>query len=264
REFYTAVLRNQAGWKAKHFKGMTLEEIKENFDPESTKKLKTSEEVPEEVKSPNEVPEEKTHTQNLMHAPVEWKLYDSCGFHHVTARDKEIFMLVEKDCPLRKGLAIVMISYKLQVENYSRMANDLILKIFKITSTPRQQVIEFPLAEEVPTASKESSHCQKKRDATAKRIALVDLKQKTGSKFTDKDTTAISTSYRIEAGFIRGVIDNSNFTLEDVTTAVMKINRLQRSRIGNAIDACIGRMVADLTMEKAGIITVKFLPFSRG
>nr|GEV69428.1 putative reverse transcriptase domain-containing protein [Tanacetum cinerariifolium] len=33
REFYTSVLRNQARWKAKHFKGMTLEEIKEKFDP---------------------------------------------------------------------------------------------------------------------------------------------------------------------------------------------------------------------------------------
>nr|GEV35003.1 hypothetical protein [Tanacetum cinerariifolium] len=74
REFYTSVLRNKAGWKAKHFKGMTLEEIEEKFDPlwkqiqdftpisskeeterfkrkglrleqESVKKLKTSEEV---------------------------------------------------------------------------------------------------------------------------------------------------------------------------------------------------------------------------
>nr|GEW99527.1 hypothetical protein [Tanacetum cinerariifolium] len=34
-------------------------------------------------------------------------------------------------------------------------------------------VIEFPLAEEVPTASEESSHYLKKRDATAKRIALL-------------------------------------------------------------------------------------------
>nr|GEX41100.1 hypothetical protein [Tanacetum cinerariifolium] len=46
-----------------------------------------------------------THTQNLMHAPVEWKLYDTCGVHHVTAKDKEIFMLVEKDYPLRKEFA---------------------------------------------------------------------------------------------------------------------------------------------------------------
>nr|GEU51124.1 hypothetical protein [Tanacetum cinerariifolium] len=33
REFYTSILRNQAGWKAKHFKDMTLKEIKEKFDP---------------------------------------------------------------------------------------------------------------------------------------------------------------------------------------------------------------------------------------
>nr|GFB93129.1 hypothetical protein [Tanacetum cinerariifolium] len=50
---------------------------------------------------------------NLMHAPVEWKLYDMCGVHQVTPKDKEIFLLVEKDYPLRKGLALVMICYKL-------------------------------------------------------------------------------------------------------------------------------------------------------
>nr|GFA64901.1 hypothetical protein [Tanacetum cinerariifolium] len=141
REFYTSVLRNQARWKEKDFKGMTVEEIKENFDlvwkqihdfipiglkeeaerfkrkrirfeQESVKKLKTS----EEVKATEEVPED----MNMMHASVEWKLYDSCGVHHVTSKDNEIFMLIEKDYPLRKGLAIVMISYKLQVENYSQ------------------------------------------------------------------------------------------------------------------------------------------------
>nr|GEX33828.1 hypothetical protein [Tanacetum cinerariifolium] len=54
-----------------------------------------------------------THTQALMHDLLEWRLYDSCGVHHVLTRDQEIFMLVEKDYPLRKGLAIVMISNKL-------------------------------------------------------------------------------------------------------------------------------------------------------
>nr|GEW58249.1 hypothetical protein [Tanacetum cinerariifolium]GEX31491.1 hypothetical protein [Tanacetum cinerariifolium] len=67
------------------------------------------------------------------------KLYDLSGGHHLTAKDREIFMLVEKDYPLRKGLALVMISYKLQVENYSQMAEDLIRKIFNIANTPRQQ-----------------------------------------------------------------------------------------------------------------------------
>nr|GFA39285.1 hypothetical protein [Tanacetum cinerariifolium] len=80
-----------------------------------------------------------THTQNLMHAPVEWKLYDTCRVHHVISKDQEMYMLVEKDYPLRKGLAIGMISYKLQVENYSQMANALIMKIYKIASSPRQQ-----------------------------------------------------------------------------------------------------------------------------
>nr|GEU69565.1 hypothetical protein [Tanacetum cinerariifolium] len=119
-----------------------------------------------------------TYTQNLMHAPVEWKLYDTCEVHHVTAKDKELFMLVEKDYPLRKGLAIGIISYKLQVENYSKMANDLILKIYKIASSLRQQGI--PTASyRVPTASEESSHCQKKREATAVKIALLLKSRKT-------------------------------------------------------------------------------------
>nr|GEV28993.1 hypothetical protein [Tanacetum cinerariifolium] len=234
KEFYMSVLKSHSGWKAKHFKGMTLEEIKEKFDlvwkqiqdfipigskeeserfkrkglrleQDSAKKLKTSEEVHEEklkemmqlipveevyvealqVKHPildwehldredlNQLwalvketlnirpassDKEKelwvelkrlyesdvedllwTHTQNMMHASVEWKLYDTCGVDHVISKDQEMFMLVEKDYPLRKGLSIVMISYKLQAENYSHMANNLILKIHKITNSPRQQ-----------------------------------------------------------------------------------------------------------------------------
>nr|GEZ79485.1 hypothetical protein [Tanacetum cinerariifolium] len=270
KELFMSVLKNHVGWKARHFNGMTLEEIKEKFDPvwkqwqdfipigskeeaerfkrkglrleqENVKKIKTS----EEIKETKEVTKEKvkemmqlvsieeiyvealqvkhpiidwkvhtegqrsywkiirlggslasyhffvdmlkhldredlkqlwelvketlsirpaisdkemeiwvelkrlyepdvedqlwTHTQNLMHALVKWKLCDTCGVYHVTSKDKQIFMLVEKDYPLRKGLATVMISYKLQVENHSQMANDLILKIYKIASSLRQQ-----------------------------------------------------------------------------------------------------------------------------
>nr|GEY60352.1 putative ribonuclease H-like domain-containing protein [Tanacetum cinerariifolium] len=192
--------------KAERFKRKGM-----SFEQESAKKQKTSEEVPKEVKSPDEVPKEKVKEMmqlvpieevyvealQVKHPIIDWKrlvketlsnrpptsdkemelwvakLYDSCGVHHVTTKDKEIFMLVENDYPLRKGFTLVMISYKLQVENYSRMANDLILKIYKIASTPRQQGIEFPMAEEVPTASEEGCHCQKKREATARKIALL-------------------------------------------------------------------------------------------
>nr|GEX45463.1 hypothetical protein [Tanacetum cinerariifolium] len=36
-----------------------------------------------------------THTQALMHDPLEWRLYDTCGVHHVFTKDQEIFMLVD-------------------------------------------------------------------------------------------------------------------------------------------------------------------------
>nr|GFA47405.1 hypothetical protein [Tanacetum cinerariifolium] len=168
--------------------GDALEEIKEKFDPvwkqmqdfipmvskeegerfkrkglrfeqDSAKKVKTSEEVPEEklkemmqlipveelwalvketlnIRPATNNKEEElwvelkrlykpdvedllwTHTQNMMHAPVEWKLYDTCGVHHAISKDQEMFMLVKKDYPMRKDLAIVMISYKFQDDPY--------------------------------------------------------------------------------------------------------------------------------------------------
>nr|GEX10523.1 hypothetical protein [Tanacetum cinerariifolium] len=96
-----------------------------NLEQESAKKQKTSEEVLEKAMSLEEVTEEKspvketlsnrpptsekemelwvelnmmyepdkedqlwTYTQNFMCASVDWKLYDSCGVHHVTSKDK--------------------------------------------------------------------------------------------------------------------------------------------------------------------------------
>nr|GEX74359.1 hypothetical protein [Tanacetum cinerariifolium] len=251
KEFYMSVLRSNAGWKTKHFRGMTLEEIKEKIipvwkqledfvlmsskeegervkrkglklDQGSAKRIKTSEDVSEEdlkgmmqlvpleevyvealqVKHPiidweihsegqreywkiirlgghtafdredlhqlwilvketlsiKQATKDKekelrvelkrlfepdvedqlwTHNQSFMHDPLEWRLYDTCGVHHVFTKDQEIFMLVEKDYPLRKGLATMMICNKLQVEQYSQMANDLILKIHNIANSPR-------------------------------------------------------------------------------------------------------------------------------
>nr|GFC50013.1 hypothetical protein [Tanacetum cinerariifolium] len=55
-----------------------------------------------------------THNQAFMHDPLDWKLYETCGVHHVFTKDQEIFMLVERDYPLRRGLATMMICNKLQ------------------------------------------------------------------------------------------------------------------------------------------------------
>nr|GEV33193.1 hypothetical protein [Tanacetum cinerariifolium] len=46
---------------------------------------------------------------------------------------------LKKDYPLRRGLALVMISYRLQVENHSQMVEDLIKKIYNIANTPMKQ-----------------------------------------------------------------------------------------------------------------------------
>nr|GEW12090.1 hypothetical protein [Tanacetum cinerariifolium] len=115
-----------------------VKESLNNRQPTSDKEMELWVEL-QRLYEPDDEDQLWTHTQNLMHAPVEWKLYDMCGVHQVTSKDKEIFMLVEKDYPLRKGMVIVMICYKLQVENYSQMANDLSLKIYKFANCPSQQ-----------------------------------------------------------------------------------------------------------------------------
>nr|GEZ51252.1 hypothetical protein [Tanacetum cinerariifolium]GFA39483.1 hypothetical protein [Tanacetum cinerariifolium] len=64
------------------------------------------------------------------------------------------------------------------LQEYQQFASELHLerRIKLISDLVRAfplPVIKFPLAEDVPTASEESSHYQKKRDATAIRIALL-------------------------------------------------------------------------------------------
>ncbi|GJZ32708.1 hypothetical protein Tco_0578144 [Tanacetum coccineum] len=52
--------------------------------------------------------------QRYMHDPLTWRLYDTCGVHHVsTDREHDIFMLVEKDYPLSKGVLMLMLVNKL-------------------------------------------------------------------------------------------------------------------------------------------------------
>ncbi|GJU53368.1 retrovirus-related pol polyprotein from transposon 17.6 [Tanacetum coccineum] len=77
--------------------------------------------------------------QRYMHDPLTWRLYDTCGVHHVsTDKGHDIFMLVEKDYPLTRGLMTVMLANKLQVDQSSEMANELLRKIFIQAERPRQ------------------------------------------------------------------------------------------------------------------------------
>ncbi|GJZ05207.1 hypothetical protein Tco_0538482, partial [Tanacetum coccineum] len=77
--------------------------------------------------------------QRYMHDPLVWRLYDTCGVHHVSSvRGHDIFMLVEKDYPLSKGVQMLMLGNKLLVEQHSEMANELLRKIFIQANSPRQ------------------------------------------------------------------------------------------------------------------------------
>ncbi|GJW10049.1 hypothetical protein Tco_1575876 [Tanacetum coccineum] len=69
--------------------------------------------------------------QKYMLDLLKGRLYDACGVHHVsTERGHDIFMLVEKDYPLTRALMTVMLVNKLQVDESSKMANELLRKIF--------------------------------------------------------------------------------------------------------------------------------------
>ncbi|GJZ56362.1 hypothetical protein Tco_0611555 [Tanacetum coccineum] len=77
--------------------------------------------------------------QSHMHDPLTWRLYDTCGVHHVSTKTGlDMFMLVEKDYPLTRGLTILMLVNKLQVDYDSKMANKLLRKIFILVNKPRQ------------------------------------------------------------------------------------------------------------------------------
>ncbi|GJZ64934.1 hypothetical protein Tco_0621630 [Tanacetum coccineum] len=77
--------------------------------------------------------------QRYMHDPLKWRLYNTCGVHHVsTERGTDIFMRVEKEYPLSKGVLTLMLVNRLLEEQHSEMANELLRKIFIQANRPRQ------------------------------------------------------------------------------------------------------------------------------
>nr|GEZ23561.1 putative ribonuclease H-like domain-containing protein [Tanacetum cinerariifolium] len=57
----------------------------------------------EDLNQPDKEDQLWTHTQNFMHALVEWKLYDSCGVHHVVAKDKKNLYACGEGLPSEEG-----------------------------------------------------------------------------------------------------------------------------------------------------------------
>ncbi|GJU55266.1 hypothetical protein Tco_1228980 [Tanacetum coccineum] len=77
--------------------------------------------------------------QRYMQDPLKWRLYDTCGVHHVsTERGIDIFMLVKKEYSLSKRVLTLMLVNRLLVEHHLEMANELLRKIFIQANRPRQ------------------------------------------------------------------------------------------------------------------------------
>ncbi|GJW39660.1 putative ribonuclease H-like domain-containing protein [Tanacetum coccineum] len=77
--------------------------------------------------------------QKHIHDKLTWKLYDSCGVHHVSTEDGiDIYMLVEREYPLSRGNLTLMLVAKLLVEQDSKMSRELLRKIFMQVEIPRR------------------------------------------------------------------------------------------------------------------------------
>nr|GEZ15540.1 uncharacterized mitochondrial protein AtMg00810-like [Tanacetum cinerariifolium] len=77
--------------------------------------------------------------QRYMHYLITWKLHTNSGVHQVssTTRRHDMFMLTEKDYPLSNEVMTLMLSAKLQVEEDSEIARDLVMKIFMEANKPK-------------------------------------------------------------------------------------------------------------------------------
>ncbi|GKD61475.1 hypothetical protein Tco_1298984 [Tanacetum coccineum] len=67
------------------------------------------------------------------------RLYDTCGVHHVSTKDEvDIYMLVERDYPLSRGVLTQMLCAKLLLEQDSKISRELLKKIFIQVERPRR------------------------------------------------------------------------------------------------------------------------------
>nr|GEV76028.1 hypothetical protein [Tanacetum cinerariifolium] len=127
-------LNNMVGYKMEHFRGMT-------YDKESFKKLKADEvlgsdstkETP--TSDPKEMSEEDVQNMLKIFLVAEFKV-EALQVKH------DMFMLTEKDYPLSNRVITLMLSIKLQVEEDTEMARDLVMKIFMKANQPKSKSLD--------------------------------------------------------------------------------------------------------------------------
>ncbi|GJY92442.1 leucine-rich repeat receptor-like serine/threonine-protein kinase BAM1 [Tanacetum coccineum] len=124
-----------------------------------------------------------------MHDPLKWWLYDMCAVRHVsTEKGKDIFRLVEKDYPLTKELATLMLYNKLRVDQQSEMADELLIKIYNITNRPRKGGLLGFRASTPSTADSVNIQCRK--------VVVVGKKQKVRWRIRQEERRRRSRNFR--------------------------------------------------------------------
>nr|GEZ23505.1 leucine-rich repeat protein [Tanacetum cinerariifolium] len=182
-------LKNMAGYKMAHFKGMTFDQVRPIFEREYNKVQTFLKPDKDEEPTKKRVFELKVKALHVKYPLIDWEIryegsrsywkiirvggitqaYQSfedtlkdfdredldalwrlvkerfstttptvdkkkhySGVHQVssTTRRHDMYMLAEKDYPLPNGVMILMLSTKLQVEEDSEMAKDLVMNIF--------------------------------------------------------------------------------------------------------------------------------------
>ncbi|GJW44917.1 hypothetical protein Tco_0073716 [Tanacetum coccineum] len=88
---------------------------------------------------------------------ITWRLYDTCGVHHVSTKDGvDIYMLVEREYPLSRGVLTQMLVAKLLVEQDNEMSRELLRKIFMQCNCGNQIILgnefrDYPLTRALMT-----------------------------------------------------------------------------------------------------------------
>ncbi|GJR01668.1 hypothetical protein Tco_0524652 [Tanacetum coccineum] len=68
---------------------------------------------------------------------ITWRLYDTCGVHHVSTKDGiDIYMLVKREYHLSRGILTQMLVARLLVEQNNEMSRELLRKIFMQIERP--------------------------------------------------------------------------------------------------------------------------------
>nr|GFB21427.1 hypothetical protein [Tanacetum cinerariifolium] len=91
------------------------------------------------------VAEFKVEALQVKYPLIDWeKLHSNYELHQVssTTRRYDIYMLAEKDYPLSNVVMTLMLSSRLQVEEDSEVAQDLVMKIFMKANQPKSKSLD--------------------------------------------------------------------------------------------------------------------------